>query len=71
MAQVRADDNQRRRAVPEEFQDLGHRIRIGSTYEEGNDRERREHDLEEGKLDLERMVRELGAVVHADLRQLE
>ena len=39
MAQVGADDDQRGITVPETVEHLGHRIRIGSTYEEGNDRE--------------------------------
>src|SRR4051812_23693624 len=61
MAQVGADDDQRGVTVPEGFEDHGHRARVGSTHEEGNDRERRERELEKGYLDFESMVLELGA----------
>src|SRR5271157_6461559 len=56
VAQVGADDDQSPIAVPERFQDLGHRLGIGPADQEWNDGEGAEHYLEEGKLDLERMV---------------
>ena len=49
LAQVGADDDQSPIAVPDRFQDLGHRLGIGPADQEWNDGEGVEHDLEEGE----------------------
>ena len=67
MAQVGADDDQSPIAVPERFQDLGHRLGIGPADQEWNDGEGVEHDLEEGKLDLEHMVAIVCLIVEVHL----
>src|SRR5271157_290913 len=67
VAQVGADDDQSPIAVPERFQDLVHRLGIGPANQEWNDGEGAEHDLEEGKLDLERMVAIVCLIVEVHL----